>query len=61
MFTQITIIKLNDATGEFKLTFFSETGVAHTERILSITEVLATIRTALTQLHRHPQSSYDKT
>lgn len=56
MFVQITIVKVNDDT--FKVTLFNETGVIHSERIDSITEVLATAHATLQQLQPHPRSAY---
>lgn len=58
MFTQITVIKINDAADIYKVTLFDTTGVVYSEKITGYTETKWSIETALQQLHRHPRSTY---
>jgi hypothetical protein len=50
MFTQIVIIKIDEALDMYKVTFFNESHVAHTEKIVGMTEVRVTVQTALANL-----------
>jgi hypothetical protein len=58
MFTQITVIKIDDATDAFKMSFFNEVSCIYTERIEGLTEARAVFQTALTELRRDPRSTY---
>jgi hypothetical protein len=60
MFTQITIIKVDEKDDVYKLTFFNDDGVVYSENIAGYTEVFASLKCAIPCVHPSPRSAYAK-